>query len=384
MDIHQNKMPSIYELAPLEQGGRIARQGFDYQDHVGASFCLDMLENIDLTEVWFEKHDDISLIWNKDGIKYVEFVQVKFEDRASRWSISALTQRDKKNNQLVIGTSLLEKSLNHSRCIEKTIFRIVTRIDVDVELSVLKNQSGGKERIINQEIINTLANNIVQKLGVVSTSNGTTVYDWVNNCFWDKRPDSVSSIRNENRLRLEELIRKKGNHLAYDQRDEIYTGLLALVSQASSADLSVNPIDYRISRSELEKWIIGKINNNLPTDPTTNKLATKMERAGIPKEAVESAKEIRRSYLKQRLVADYIQSSNYEKIESEITTTLQYKMAELDSGIIPDNGILFHAACLKKINEIFQKFNSIPESFLVGYMYERTNRCVHRFDRAKP
>lgn len=377
-------MPSIYELAPLEQGGRIARQGFDFQDHVGASFCLDMLEKIDLTEVWFEKHDDISLIWNKDGIKSVEFVQVKFENRASRWSISALTQREKKNNQLVIGTSLLEKSLNHSRCIEKTVFRIVTRIDVDVDLSVLKNQPGCKERIVNQEIINTLANTIVQKLGVISTPNGTTIYNWINNCFWDKRPDSVNSIKNENRLRLEDLIRKKGSYLASDQRDEIYNGLLVLVSLASSADLFVNPINYRISKSELDKWFIGKISNNLPTDPSTNKLATKMERAGIPKEAIESAKEIRRSYLKQRLVADYIQSSNYEKIESEITTTLQYKMAELDSGIIPDNGMLFHAACLKKINEISQKFNYIPESFLVGYMYERTNRCVHRFDRAKP
>jgi hypothetical protein len=36
-------MASIFELAPLEEGGPIARGGFDYQDHVAAAFCLEML-----------------------------------------------------------------------------------------------------------------------------------------------------------------------------------------------------------------------------------------------------------------------------------------------------------------------------------------------------
>ncbi len=220
MDFNQDDLPSIYDLAPLEQGGRIARQGFDYQDHVGASFCLDMLEGTDLSEVWFEKHDDIALLWNKDGNKAVEFVQVKFEDRPSRWSPSALTQRDTKNGQPVIGTSLLEKSLSHSRCKEKTHFRIVTRTDVNVDLSVLKDQLGCKERSINQNKINYLIEEIIQILGVVS-SHGVTIQDWVNCCFWDKRPDSTESISNGNRLRLERIARERNHYLASDQRDEI-------------------------------------------------------------------------------------------------------------------------------------------------------------------
>jgi hypothetical protein len=69
-----DELPSIFDLEPLEKGGEVARQGFLYQDHVGAGFCIDMVELNDLLEVWFETHDDIMLIWqeirrhNKSGI----------------------------------------------------------------------------------------------------------------------------------------------------------------------------------------------------------------------------------------------------------------------------------------------------------------------------
>ncbi len=81
---------------------------------------------------------------------------------------------------------------------------------------------------------------------------------------------------------------------------------------------------------------------------------------------------------------DYTQLSKYTRIEYEVATALQYELAKLDSGHITDNGLQFHTRCLEKLHETFQNIQSIPESFLVGYMYERTNRCVHRFDRARP
>jgi hypothetical protein len=48
------ELPSIYELAPFEQGGPIARTGFLYQDHIAARFCIEMLRNPNLLEVWCE------------------------------------------------------------------------------------------------------------------------------------------------------------------------------------------------------------------------------------------------------------------------------------------------------------------------------------------
>jgi hypothetical protein len=58
---------SIYDLAPLEHGGIDNRKGIDFQDHVAADFCLDMILDNGLKEVWCETQDDITLIWNREG-----------------------------------------------------------------------------------------------------------------------------------------------------------------------------------------------------------------------------------------------------------------------------------------------------------------------------
>jgi len=50
---------SYRDLDPVEQGGRVARDGFDYQDHVAVGKCLDMIHEGGPTEVWCEAEDDI-------------------------------------------------------------------------------------------------------------------------------------------------------------------------------------------------------------------------------------------------------------------------------------------------------------------------------------
>ena len=68
---------SIHSLPPLERGGVEARIGFAFQDHVAASYLIDLLEEPTLLEVWCETHDDITLIWQGKASQEVEFVQVK-------------------------------------------------------------------------------------------------------------------------------------------------------------------------------------------------------------------------------------------------------------------------------------------------------------------
>lgn len=61
------------DLDPLEQGGRTARDGFDYQYHVAVSKCLDMLLGSGPSEVWCEAEDDIVLVWTYGGQERFEF-----------------------------------------------------------------------------------------------------------------------------------------------------------------------------------------------------------------------------------------------------------------------------------------------------------------------
>ena len=69
-------LASIHSLVPFEQGGPIARTGFLYQDHVAARFCIEMLSEGSIEEVWCETEDDITLLWGTGGTTVVEFVQV--------------------------------------------------------------------------------------------------------------------------------------------------------------------------------------------------------------------------------------------------------------------------------------------------------------------
>lgn len=55
-------LPSIFDLVPLEHGGPIARAGFLYQDHIAAKYCVEMLRDPALEEVWCETLDDITLL----------------------------------------------------------------------------------------------------------------------------------------------------------------------------------------------------------------------------------------------------------------------------------------------------------------------------------
>ena len=76
---------SIFDLPPLETGGVESREGLAFQDHVAAGFCLEMLLDPTLEEVWCETQDDITLIRKPNGKIQVEFVQVKRNENDQLW-----------------------------------------------------------------------------------------------------------------------------------------------------------------------------------------------------------------------------------------------------------------------------------------------------------
>jgi hypothetical protein len=348
-----DELPSIFDLEPLEKGGEVARQGFLYQDHVGAGFCIDMVELNELLEVWFETHDDIMLIWQESGdtIK-VEFVQVKHENRSSRWSVSALTEREKKKvkegekmvSESVVGTSILEKSLNNSRCKQETCFRIVTSIDVADDLRLLRLNREHTDRDLTK--ITALIDAIKSKLGDISSTDGTTIAEWTERCFWDKRPDSNEGIGLENRFRLEVVAKKLRYRLYPDHRDELYQRLLALVSHAAVSKYSDAPDDKKIIQTQMRSWITSKLRELNESGPTAKTLQTTMAAAGIPPDVIQNADDLRVAYLTKRLDHNYIRSIAFMDAEHEVTSLLQYELAKLDSGELSDDGIQFHLRCL--------------------------------------
>src|SRR4051794_10130519 len=97
---------SVYDLPPLETGGSRSRQGLAFQDHVTLGFCLDMLSDPRLIEVWCEAQDDVTLIWKAERV-WVEFVQAKSDEFDQLWSISKIAQREGGK----VGSSILERSL---------------------------------------------------------------------------------------------------------------------------------------------------------------------------------------------------------------------------------------------------------------------------------
>jgi hypothetical protein len=54
--------PSVDNVKPVDEGGPVARTGFNYQDEIAVGFLVEMLETPTLLKVHCETHDDILLV----------------------------------------------------------------------------------------------------------------------------------------------------------------------------------------------------------------------------------------------------------------------------------------------------------------------------------
>lgn len=371
-------LPSLRDIHPAEDGGRVSRRGFIYQDHVGASFCLDLLENNNLVEVWFEHHDDLVLVWNGE-VEIFEFVQVKNEDLSSRYSVASLARRDSG-----VGTSLLEKSLNRSRCNEPTRFRLVTSYGIKSELNPLRYPPGSPERSACKDKIEKLKRELRGRLAdAQDAEDGTTLEDWVDRCYWDKRAEEGSALANENILRLEAVLKKVGILALPDQRDEIYNKLLALVQKLAGPE---GATDYQIGAKGVNETLERAAERYRRGSANLENLERKLQDAGLPRDYIEGAKDILRSYQFARLQGRYSHPLDFGDLEAEVIAELNLMKSRLDTGKMV-GGVDFHSACLEALEEIREEQadrKAISKATLQGIMYFSANRCIHRFTEAKP
>ena len=364
-------LPSIVDLKPIEQGGSIARNGFLYQDHVAARFCIAMLQDETLEAVWCETLDDITLLWRDDQQITVEFVQVKAAKLKQMWSIAQICDGKEQ--------SLVARSMAQHRCSESCRFRVVSRVSVNADLEPLTKKIGESERCIGEAGVSALHAQVGKQLYGLYTPAGWSPSNWLGHTYWQVAGSELA-IEHSNHMGLEAWLESIGEPLFSDQRAEFYTHILACVIRAAALAPPAY-IQKRLKRSEFYAWavaVVQRIKGHAPSKAGTN-LVLKMEQALIPNSSIENALILRLEYRRRMLDPKYQQEGSLRTAELELTAKLNHLLAELDAGIINSSGKAFHLCCLNVAAQVREAFADVDLSFLQGSMYSMTDRCRHRF-----
>lgn len=377
---------SFRDLEPVEEGGRIARRGFEFQDHIAAAKCLDMLLDDGPSEVWCEAEDDIVLIWIVQGIEHYEFIQAKSTNLGQAWTVDKLCRHEPASDGKGVGKSIVEKSLAHDRGLEPCRFRLVTTWEPHTLLQVLKLNLGTPARVAAANELKAAADAIEAKNGSHSSPNGNGIAFWTHNLMWEVHA-AAEDVANANLIKLDKIIVKESRYLAPDQRQELYERLLRKVLNASLASGQTEKEEKRLKRADLRTWLLAQIHKIVhPTSVAGNNiLERKLSDAGIDGSAAESAKEQRRKYLQEVRQPKYLPAEDRDLMESEVIARLHRLKARLDAGDFENNGKTFHSLCL---TELYALRNELPtkspplESLLYGCMYDVMNRCLHRLVKA--
>jgi hypothetical protein len=377
---------SIYNLAPLESGGVVARAGFTFQDHVAASFCLEMMTNYNLKEVWCETQDDITLICGVNQPEEVEFIQVKDIKFDHLWSVAELCKREKTaRNPNGLGTSILEKSLAHDRCCEPCRFRMITSWQVNKDLKILTLPLKSPARRAPNDKITALCVEVKKYVPDFKSENGNDSSFWIKRVFWQVGYDK-DVVKRKNIQNLIDFVSDRGEYLAPQQIEErIYPRLLQKVREAAEADWKVDPEAKKIGQDEFMDWlqrVLGEV--ELSASVSAGKdMQHKMEDASLPPDYIVAAQEERRRYRQEILTSQYLDVSDRELIVGEVYAELEHLRSKLDIGKLAE-GIAFYEACLEKLKELQESLPTKlppPLFFLDGCMHDIADRCGHRYRR---
>lgn len=250
-------MASIFSIPPLEEGGPIARAGFDFQDHVAAMFCLQMLRDPSIRALWCETHDDLLIDKVVGGHPAVEFIQVKSDAPDQLWSVARLCARDHARDQPTPGTSILEKQIAHDRGDEQSYFRLVTLRDIHSDLSQLKQIQALRDQAEVADLISDLSS----RVNHYESPKHNSVEYWVNHTQWDV-PGSAEAIENSNLVSIDEYLSEETSVLLLaEQKRRIYVGLLGLLRDRATARWANGVEQKRITRHQIVSWFAEQASN---------------------------------------------------------------------------------------------------------------------------
>ena len=377
-------MPQSIHNSPLgDPSGRHARGGFEYQDHIGASYCLQMLGAATLREVWFESHDDITLLWqNGDGRAHCEFVQVKFVDKV--WTLGGLTGRTKKTP----GTSILEKSLAQNIYAEPCSFRLVTSRDACRELRCLRFPIGSAERTAAQPDIALALAAITDSYGTAAGAPATAaVSDWLTNCVWDEKESSLEGLEAVNILALEAVLDSLGIRLKPENRNRLYDLLMRKISKASHKRPFATRQVFKITQTGLREWLHVSARELTNGPNPADKLGSKLSEAGVPDADIDAAKELKRLYNAERRDNDFCEPDDLKAMEAIILGKMNMLQRKQYNPATEEPPLAFFTTCLTTAVEQLTKRRFVDEDgeLLIdewvaqGYLYEIVDRCQLRF-----
>ncbi|MBD2655414.1 DUF4297 domain-containing protein [Synechocystis sp. FACHB-383] len=375
---------SYHNVPPLESGGVIARRGFEFQDHVAAKYCLEMLQDTTLVAVWCESLDDITLVSLNGDQEEFEFIQAKNNEFNHFWSVAELCKRDKKKNIPVVGSSILEKSLAYERGSEPCRFRMVTSLPVNDELEVLTLPLSSPRRISPTDNFTKLCEQTLKKIPDYTSPNGSDASSWLSRVVWEVCHSS-EALENANLLKLRHVGCALGLFLAEDQWNELYRKILRRIQDAGRAKWEADPEAKKLKRDDFLNWFQNLISKaqHPGVGSKGEQLCEKMVSAGISNDLIEVAQEQRRAYRSRTLNSGYMDLSRRQEIEMDTQAHLHQLVSKLDAGQLRDTGVEFHSRCLDCLSEVRQHDEGeISISFLQGYMYYLADRCLHRFMRA--
>jgi hypothetical protein len=376
--------PSVDSIAPEEQGGPVARQGFSYQDEIAVGFLLDMIEDARLAKIHFESHDDLVLIWSPlvGAQLTAEFVQVKAEAPDKLWSVADICQRKKKD---AVGTSIFEISLGRDRHEEVSNFRMVTLRPIVSDLAPLTYVFGQEGRKSDCEGMVALKADLDGRFPGLKSKKKNDCGYWLENCRWDVRHD-IKTVRKANTLRVFELAQAAGQSLLLEQINVLLDEIRAWVKAAGDAKWIPDKAKKIVRRADALEWWTARLLKLAQIDaPSGGALAEKMKLANLPSALVAMAVDLRRGYAAKVRTATYMPPEEADDLQERVKSTAQSLSANLAAGTLDLDGPQFHALCLKEMDALNAARPSGAKdqaAFLKGCLYDIADRCLLRFDRS--
>ncbi|KDP95406.1 hypothetical protein ER13_02185 [Brevundimonas sp. EAKA] len=369
-------LASIRGLTPLEEGGAVARTGFIYQDHVAAGFCLDMLANEQLREIWCEAEDDVTLIWLGSDGEWVELVQVKSDKHPQLWSVALICEGHP--------ASIAAKSLAHDRCAEPCRFRLVTQGDIHPDLAVLKLPIGHEDRTFANPKMKDAHEKVSLRMGNLLSLRQRGASHWIGDLVWTVA-ESEAAIRNANLIALERWLEDMGEVLFSDQRDELYDRLLRRIMTASCTRWRDGPETKKLLRDLFIEWLKAQVAavKGVSTGKAGEVLRFKMTAAGLELGVIDMAEDIRRRHRRLELDPKYMGGSETADMESEALAILNQLVSQLDRGSLDLDGVAFHSLCLDALAGLRASHPEARFAALQAVMYIAADRCRHRFVQAR-
>jgi hypothetical protein len=381
------ELPSVDDVKPAEEGGPTARIGFSYQDEVAVGLALEMLAKPNVTKIHCETHDDMIVVSIEDSpeggksLVVAEYVQIKGGGAETLYSVANLCAREDKKH----GTSLYETSLGRDRYREVSRFRLITNRPVKSELEILTYPLGASGREADGERFKTLVADIGGRMSGVTSAKGNAGEYWCSNCRWEVRAER-HNVRDANLRAILQLAQNDGWKIVYEQAEELLTELLAWMKAAGEARWEPDRTKKIILRRELVAWWNRRRQELVEgaSNPAGGKLSTKLNDIGAEDSQIAMAVDLRRRYGAAVRTSRYMEDGQVERLQ----LLVQSKMATLRSayvaGEIDPSGQVFHALCLKEIDQVAQNETvdgTDAAGFLKGCMYDITDRCLHRFSR---